>query len=224
MLQSTDPSCSALDPFNYSFPLEAGRLPSQLPGISPAPSPSLGANARSLELLGSSKTGFASGMTLSNQLIVKSNTHTYSYYVFYMHAICTEIIYFSSVTISFLLLALFFFLPFLWGAVEDNSSFYWIHTHRLWLSAVIAGKVGISSASLQAKQQSLLLKRGFKAPSASLWWFLERITSNLRFHLRLRELRRANSFQHSGHHSHDVNIIKGRHTATLLGETQACSV
>lgn len=109
MLQSTDPSCSALDPFNYSFPLEAGRLPSELPGISPAPSPSLGANARSLELLGSSKTGFASGMTLSNQLIVKSNTHTYSYYVFYMHAICTEIIYFSSVTISFLLLALFFF-------------------------------------------------------------------------------------------------------------------
>lgn len=222
MLQSTDPSCSALDPFNYSFPLEAGRLPSELPGISPAPSPSLGANARSLELLGSSKTGFASGMTLSNQLIVKSNTHTYSYYVFYMHAICTEIIFPQLQFHSCFLLS--FSLPFLWGAVEDNSSFYWIHTHRLWLSAVIAGKVGISSASLRAKQQSLLLKRGFKAPSASLWWFLERITSNLRFHLRLRELRRANSFQHSGHHSHDVNIIKGRHTATLLGETQACSV
>lgn len=111
--QSTDPSCSALDPFNYSFPLEAGRLPSELPGISPAPSPSLGANARSLELLGSSKTGFASGMTLSNKLIVKSNTSTYSYYVFYMHAIGTEIIYFSSVTISSLLLALFFFFLYL---------------------------------------------------------------------------------------------------------------
>lgn len=51
--------------------------------------------------------------------------------------------------------------------------------------------------------------------------FLESFTSNPQFCLRLRELRSANSLQHSGTHSPVVNTIQERRTATLKVETQA---
>lgn len=136
--------------------------------------------------------------------------------------------YFPPVPVYFLFALLFFFYtPFLQRDVDNDSLFCWICTSCLWLTALTAGKVDICSISCSqvaaTSGSHWSQKRELKPSLASLLW---EVFGELHLKptvlLRQRQLRCANSFQHSGTHS-QVNTTQERGTATLQVETQACT-